>query len=59
MAPLMSWLEPAKYASLFYWSVGDNRLGVGRSLGAFAILLGVTVVVATASITAFERHDLT
>ena len=57
MAPLVSWLEPAKYASLFYWSVGDNQLGVGLSLGAFAILLGVAVVIAIVAIKAFERHD--
>jgi ABC-2 type transport system permease protein len=58
MAPLVSWLEPAKYASLFYWSVGDNQLGVGLSPGACAILVGVAVVIATVAIKAFERHDL-
>lgn len=58
MAPLVRWLEPAKYASLFYWSVGDNQLGVGLSAGAFAILLGVAIVIATVAIKAFEHHDL-
>ncbi len=58
MAPLVSWLEPAKYASLFYWSVGDNQLDTGLSLGAFAILLGVALVLATVAVKAFDRHDL-
>jgi beta-exotoxin I transport system permease protein len=58
MAPLVSWLEPAKYASLFYWSVGNGQLDNGLSLGAFALLLGVALLVATIAIKTFQRHDL-
>ena len=58
MAPLVSWLEPAKYASLFYWSVGDNQLEHGLTLGGFAILVGVAIVLTAVAVRAFQRHDL-
>ncbi len=40
MAGVVSWLDTAKYASLFFWSVGDNQLEDGLSLLAAAILGG-------------------
>ncbi|CAN5627657.1 hypothetical protein BH10ACT2_BH10ACT2_27550 [soil metagenome] len=58
MAPLVSWLEPAKYASLFYWSVGDNQLEGGLSLGAFAVLIGVAILLSAVAVESFRRHDL-
>ena len=58
MAPLVDWLEPVKYLSLFYWSVGDSQLDNGLSAGAAAVLVGVGLVVGAASVMAFRRHDL-
>lgn len=58
MAPVVSWLEPVRYVSLFYWSVGNDQLTDGLSLAALAVLLGVGVVLAVASIRLFEAHDL-
>jgi ABC-2 type transport system permease protein len=58
MAPVVSWLDPAKYLSLFYWSVGDNQLQDGLSAGAFAVLAGVAVVLAVVADRLFEAHDL-
>ena len=58
MAPLVSWLGPAKYASLFYWAVGDNQLDQGLSLGGLAVLAGVAVAMVAAAVVAFEHHDL-
>ena len=58
MAPVVSWLDPAKYLSLFYWSVGDNQLQDGLSVGAFAVLAGLGVVLAVAADRLFESHDL-
>jgi ABC-2 type transport system permease protein len=58
MAPLVSWLGPARYASLFYWSVGDHQLERGLSIGAFTVLVGVAIVLVGVTIRAFRRHDL-
>jgi ABC-2 type transport system permease protein len=58
MAPLVSWLEPWRVLSLFYWSVGDNQLDAGLSPTAVAILLAVAIVLGVLSLITFERHDL-
>ena len=58
MAPVVSWLDPAKYLSLFYWSVGDNQLQDGLSVGALAVLAGVGLVLAVAADRLFESHDI-
>ncbi len=58
MAPIVSWLDPAKYLSLFYWSVGDNQLQDGLSAGAFAVLAGVGIVLALVADRLFQAHDL-
>lgn len=58
MAPLVSWLEPARYASLFYWAVGDDQLDQGLSLAALAVLVGVGAVLSVGALLAFDRHDL-
>jgi beta-exotoxin I transport system permease protein len=58
MAPVVSWLDPAKYLSLFYWSVGDNQLQDGLSLVAFAVLAGVGLVIVVFADRLFQSHDL-
>jgi ABC-2 type transport system permease protein len=59
MAPLVEWLEPARYASLFYWAVGDGQLDEGLSLASLAVLLGVSLVLGVVTLRLFDRHDLT
>ncbi len=58
MAPVVSWLDPAKYLSLFYWSVGDNQLQDGLSVRALAVLAGVGIVIAVSADRLFRSHDL-
>jgi beta-exotoxin I transport system permease protein len=58
LAPVVSWLDPAKYASLLYWSVGDNQLGTGVSVADYAVLLAVWVVGLAATVLAFRRLDV-
>jgi ABC-2 type transport system permease protein len=58
LAPVVSWLDPAKYVSLFYWSVGDDQLGNGVGLGDLAVLVGVLVLALWAAVAAFRRLDL-
>jgi beta-exotoxin I transport system permease protein len=58
MAPLVDWLDPFRYASLFYWSVGDGQLEGGLSWASLGVLIGVGVVLAGVAIAAFRRHDV-
>ena len=58
MAPVVSWLDPAKYASLFYWAVGDDQLGSGLSIASLVVLVAVGAVLGVVSVMAFEHHDL-
>jgi ABC-2 type transport system permease protein len=58
MAPVVSWLEPARYVSLFYWSVGDDQLQDGLSAGGLSVLIGVGIVLAVVADRLFESHDL-
>ncbi len=58
LAPVVSWLDPAKYASLFYWSVGDDQLGHGVGLGDYAVLAAVLVLGLCAAVVTFRRLDL-
>lgn len=58
MAPLVDWLKPLRYLSLFYWSVSNGQLTDGVSAGSFAILLGASALFGAAAVVAFQRHDL-
>jgi ABC-2 type transport system permease protein len=58
LAPVVSWLGPAKYASLFYWSVADNQVTTGMTIGDYAVLLGAGLCALYAAIIAFRRLDL-
>jgi ABC-2 type transport system permease protein len=58
LAPVVSWLEPAKYASLLYWSIGDNQLGTGGAASDYAVLLGVFVAALYAVVASFRRFDV-
>ncbi len=58
MAPVVTWLDLAKYLSLFYWSVGDNQLQDGLSAGGLAVLVAVGLVLTVVADRLFESHDL-
>jgi beta-exotoxin I transport system permease protein len=58
LAPVVSWLDPVKYVSLFYWSVGDNQLGLGVSLADYAVLVAAGAAALYVTIVAFGRVDL-
>ena len=58
LAPVVSWLEPAKYASLLYWSIGDNQLGTGVAASDYAVLLGVFVAALYGAVASFRRFDV-
>ena len=58
LAPVVSWISPARYASLFYWSVGDNQLANGVTAADWAVLLGAGAFILFLAVAAFERLDL-
>ena len=58
LAPAVSWIRPFRFASLFYWAVGDQQLANGAGLGALAVLAAVGIVAASAATTAFRRFDV-
>ena len=58
LAAVVSWIRPARYVSLFYWSVGDNQIANGVSLADYAVLLAVGLCALVAAVVAFQRLDL-
>ncbi len=58
LAPAVHWINPARYASLFFYAVGDGQLVDGLSASAVAVLIAVAVVLGVATVVAFERLDV-
>jgi ABC-2 type transport system permease protein len=58
LAPVVSWIHPLRFASLFYWAVGDNQLASGTTITAFAILTAVAAIATLTATVAFQRLDV-
>jgi ABC-2 type transport system permease protein len=58
LAPVIGWIHPLRFASLFFYAVGDRQLVDGLSAASLAVLAGVGVVLAVATTSAFERADV-
>lgn len=58
LSSVVAWIRPARFASLFYWSVGDNQISRGVSVADGAVLLLVAVAGLCAAVIAFSRQDL-
>ena len=58
LAPVVHWIHPLRYASPFFYAVGDEQLARGLSTGGAAALVGLAVVLGLASTQAFERLDI-
>ena len=58
LAPVASWIRPARYASLFYWSVGNSQISHGVSPGAYAVLIITGLCALAAAMLAFRRLDI-
>jgi ABC-2 type transport system permease protein len=58
LAPVASWIRPARYASLFYWSVGQNQIATGVSLEDYAVLVLAGLCAAAAAVIAFRGLDV-
>ena len=58
LAPVVHWIHPLRYASLFYWAIGDQQLTNGAGAGSLAVLVGVTIAAAISANVAFRRLDI-
>jgi beta-exotoxin I transport system permease protein len=58
LASVVSWLHPARYASLFYWSVANDQITAGARLGDYTVLIAVALIALGAAVAAFQRLDL-
>jgi ABC-2 type transport system permease protein len=58
LAPVVSWLEPLKWASPFFYATGDNPLANGVPPWHLAMLAGMCALFLVASVVCFERRDL-
>lgn len=58
LAPVVSWLAPAKWVSPFYYATGENPLANGLPAWRVLVLAGSAVLFLLAAVVAFERRDL-
>jgi ABC-2 type transport system permease protein len=58
LAPVASWIRPARYVSLFYWSVGNSQISSGVRPGSYAVLIIVGLGALAAAMLAFRRLDI-
>jgi ABC-2 type transport system permease protein len=58
LGPVVSWLEPFKWVSPFYYATGENPLANGIAGWKFAVLLGFCLAGFTAALASFERRDM-
>ena len=58
LAPVVHWLRPLRFISLFYWADGNHQLSQGANLASFAVLVGVGIVASLAAYERFRRFDV-
>ncbi len=58
LAPVVAWIRPGRYASLFYWAVGDSQITRGVSLLDFVVLVAVGLGALSATVVNFRRMDV-
>ncbi len=58
LAPVVHWLRPARYGSLFYYAVGNEQLVHGLRPTNAAALAGVGLILFLATLTTFDHLDI-
>ena len=58
LATTISGIRPARYLSLFYWSVGNDQISKGVSAADFTVLTVAGLCALFAALAAFGRADL-
>ncbi len=58
LAPVVDWVHRIRFASPFYWAVGNNQLAHGPSAVELFVLTGLAVVLLGAALVAVRRLDI-
>jgi ABC-2 type transport system permease protein len=58
LATTISGIRPARYLSLFYWSVGNDQISKGVSAADFTVLTFAGLCALFAAVAAFRQADL-
>jgi ABC-2 type transport system permease protein len=58
LAPVVDGARSVRWASPFYWAVGNDQLAEGWSLPAVLALIGLAAVLLAATVPAFRRLDV-
>jgi ABC-2 type transport system permease protein len=58
LAPAVHWMHPLRFASLFYYSVGNNQLDHGLGWAAATVLSGTCAALVLLCVAAFARLDV-
>jgi ABC-2 type transport system permease protein len=58
LAPVISWLGPAKHVSPFYWALGNDPVANGVSCWGLAALLGTALVLVALAGAVYRRTDI-
>ena len=58
LASVVAWIRPARYASLFYWSVGNAQLTTGLTVASAAVLASAGIALLLTAAAAFTHLDL-
>ena len=58
LAPVVRWLHPARFGSLFFYAVGDGQLEHGLTAADAAVLIAIGLVLSLAAVYAFARLDV-
>lgn len=58
LAMTVSWIQPGRYLSLFYWSAGNDQISKGVSASDFTVLIVTGLCALLAAAVAFRRCDL-
>ncbi len=58
LAPVIHWLRPVRYASLLYWSVGNNQLSHGLPAVSAVVLAATGIILLALAGLGFRRLDV-
>lgn len=58
LASVVHWLHPARFASPFFYAVGDSQLAHGLPLRWAAVLVAIALAAASGTVVAFDRLDV-
>ena len=58
LASTISWIRPGRYLSLFYWSVGNDQISRGVSIGDITALIVAGLCALAAAVAVFGQADL-